>query len=264
MAMTWYDTDNQGHRTAGRKGGATMDQTVLSTFQELFLTVMTSDAKSMLTQPQLQPYLDRLQPHITLRWVRKGRYLIRASQVLQDVIIVAQGEFYLLRSSHKGSSSMLARVPAPDILGLPQLVGQDPVFYSDIIASENCLALCVDHVFFKQCVTESVEMAVQCMKCMADSWERSNHRFERTSFFDASENLMAYLYHRWVESGAREETLRVEEKHTLIANDLGCMVRTVCRALKRLKEQDLCTTDKAGTIYCTPEQIRRIRQQVCC
>ena len=75
---------------------------------------------------------------------------------------------------------------------------------------------------------------------------------------------MAYLYRKWVEAGAGEEVLRVEEKHTLIANELGCTVRTVCRALRRLKDQDLCTTDKAGHIYCTYEQIRRIQRQVCC
>ena len=225
---------------------------------------MHSTSRSSLTQPQLQPHLDDLKLYITPQRVRKGHYLIRASQVLQDVIIVAQGEFYLLRSSNKGASSMLARVQAPDIIGLPQLVGQDTLFYSDIIASENCLTLYIDHVFFGQCLLESTEVAVQCMKCMTNSMQRLYQQIERVSFFEASENLMSYLYRRWVEAGAREETLRVEEKHTLIANELGCTVRTVCRVLRRLKEQDLCTTDKAGNIYCTPEQIRRIRQQVCC
>ncbi len=241
-----------------------MDQRALHSFEKLIHLTIDIPPGSAPAPFQPQPFLDQLSAYVTLQRVRKGHTIIRASQVLQDIIMVVEGEFYLLRSSNKGSSSMLARVQAPEIVGLPQLVGTDKVFYSDIIASANCLTLRVDHVFFGQCLRESKDVSMVCMKCMTRSMTRLYDQFERVSFFEASENLMAYLYRKWVEAGAGEEVLRVEEKHTLIANELGCTVRTVCRALRRLKDQDLCTTDKAGHIYCTYEQIRRIQRQVCC
>ena len=237
-----------------------MDERTLNDFLELLRLVMSQSPGGTLTQPQLQPYLSRLSPYITLDRIRKGQNIIRMFQSLQTVILVVRGEFYLTRSSASGMSSMVARVWAPEFLGIPQLIEEDKLFYSNIIASENCLCLDIDCAFFDWCMRTSPEVAIQCVKCMSRSRQRNYRQIERLSFFNATENLMSYLYRKWVEAGAKEELLCVKEKRALIADELSCTVRTVCRALQSLKEQDMCTTDSAGHIYCTPEQLQRIRR----
>ncbi len=227
---------------------------------ELLRLVMGQTPGGTMTVQQMQPYLSRLSPLVTVHRVRKGHNIVRMFESLQSIILVVQGEFYLTRSSDSGMSSMVARIWAPEFLGIPQLVGKDKTFYSNIIASENCLTLHIDCGFFDQCMRSSPEVSIHCVNCMSRSMERNYRQIERISFFDATENLIAYLYRKWVEAGAREETLCIKEKHSLIANELGCTVRTVCRALNKLKEQDMCTTDRAGHIYCTPQQMQRIQR----
>lgn len=237
-----------------------MDQKMLNDFLALLTLVMEQGQGGAAILPQIQPYLIRLGHNIAVQRVRKGKSIVRAYQPLQKIVLVAKGEFYLSRSSARGLSSMVARVWAPELLGIPQLVGEDKLFYSNIIASEDCLTLNIDCGFFDRCMHSSPEVSIHCVNCLSRSLTRNYRQIERISFYDASENLMAYLYRKWVENGARDEPLCVQEKRALIADELGCTIRTVCRALNQLKDQGLCSTDRAGVIYCTPEQIKRIRQ----
>ena len=94
-----------------------MDQRALHSFEKLIRLTIDIPPGSAPAPFQPQPFLDQLSAYVTLQRVRKGHTIIRASQVLQDIIMVVEGEFYLLRSSNKGSSSMLARVQAPEIVG---------------------------------------------------------------------------------------------------------------------------------------------------
>ena len=102
-----------------------MDERTLNDFLELLRLVMSQSPGGTLTQPQLQPYLSKLSPYITLDRIRKGQNIIRMFQSLQTVILVVRGEFYLTRSSASGMSSMVARVWAPEFLGIPQLIEEE-------------------------------------------------------------------------------------------------------------------------------------------
>lgn len=86
----------------------------------------------------LQPYLNQ---YITMVRYAKEKPIIVCNQILTKIILVVEGEFCLMRSSIKGGSGMIARVWGPEFLGIPQLVTADKVFYSNIIASSNCLAV---------------------------------------------------------------------------------------------------------------------------
>lgn len=234
-----------------------MDDASLGKFVELLRLVVSQTPGGTVTSAQLQPYMN---PHMNIQRIRKGQQIVRMYQTVQDIILVVQGEFYLTRSSASGMSSMVARIWAPEFLGIPQLVSDDKLYYSNITASENCLVVNIEGDYFAECMHRSPEVSIYCVNSMSRALQRNYKQMERIAFFDATENLMAYLYRKWVEAGAKQQLLCVKEKHTIIANELGVTVRTVCRALSRLKEQDMCTTDRAGHIYCTPGQMERIQR----
>lgn len=204
----------------------------------------------------LQPFLN---PYITMARYMNGKPIIMCNQSLSKIILVVDGEFCLMRSSIKGGSGMIARVWGPEFLGIPQLVTPDKVFYSNIIASSNCLAVKIDCDFFLQAMRKYAAVSYACVESMSRAMSRNYTHIERLNFFSARENLIYYIHRKWTEAGANEkENLCIAEKRTVIASELGVTIRTVCRALSELKKEGLITTEANGNICCTPEQIRRI------
>ena len=204
----------------------------------------------------LQPYLNQ---YITMVRYAKEKPIIVCNQILTKIILVVEGEFCLMRSSIKGGSGMIARVWGPEFLGIPQLVTADKVFYSNIIASSNCLAVKIDCDFFLEAMHKYAPVSFACVESMSRAMDRNYTHIERLNFFSARENLLYYIHRKWTEAGANEnEPLCIAEKRTVIASELGVTIRTVCRALSELKDAGLITTENNGNIHCTPEQIRRI------
>lgn len=253
-----YDVTNlRTHPLTHEWGTRFMTKEELDKLVELFRLVENRAAGHPITITELKPYLNE---HITVESVKKGRHIIKAYESLTDMILVAKGEFYLTRDSRSGMSSMVSRIWAPDFLGIPQLVSEDKLYYSNIIASENCLLLHIDSGYFDEGMHMSAEIGIHCINSMCRALQRNHKQMERIFFFDATENLMGYLYRKWIEAGATQQLLCVREKHTIIANELSVTVRTVCRALNKLKDQDMLSTDARGYIHVTPEQMLKIQK----
>lgn len=234
-----------------------MTKEQLDKLVELFRLVETRASGHPITTAELKPYLNE---YITVENVKRGLHIVKAYEPLTDILLVAKGEFYMSRDSRSGMSSMVSRIWAPDFLGISQLVSEDKLYYSNIIASENCVVVHIDSAYFDRGMHESAEIGIYCINSMCRALQRNHKQMERIFFFDATENLMGYLYRKWIEAGATQQLLCVKEKHTIIANELSVTVRTVCRALNKLKDQDMLTTDARGYIYVTPEQMLRIQK----
>ncbi len=210
------------------------------------------------TSADLQPYLNK---YMTLARYPKEKPIVVCNQVLTKMILVVEGEFCLMRSSAKGGSGMIARVWGPEFLGIMQLVSDDKVFYSNIVASSNCLAVKIDCEFFLQAMRRYSVVSYACVESMSRAMTRNYSHIERLNFFTARENMLYYLHRKWTEAGENEDQpLCISEKRAVIASELGVTVRTVCRALNELKKEGLITTTSNGNIHCTPEQLTKIRE----
>ena len=107
----------------------------------------------------------------------------------------------------------------------------------------------------------SAFVSYTCVKSMARSVSRNYSHIERLRLFTPKENMLNYLYRKWVENGENlQQPLCIREKRAVIADELGITVRTVCRILSSLKEEGLITTEKNGNIHCSPEQLAKIRK----
>lgn len=234
-----------------------MDYTGRYGLLELLRLAYVENPGGDLTEKQLRPYLN---PCTSLRTIAKGGHIVRSNQGLTSVSLVVSGEFYLTRSTSAGQVNMVSRTAAPEFVGTPQLLLEDRTFYSNIIAGRKCLLVDFDPDYFHKGMLASGEIATIVATSLSAISMRHIDRANRLAFHDATENLVAYICRKWAAEGAPGETLLISEKHTLIATDLGTTVRTVCRSISKLRERDLLSTTKNGTLVITPRQMEELRR----
>lgn len=204
---------------------------------------------------QIQPYLNE---YIRVRQLKKSELIVAAGQRIRNVYILVSGGAYLTRNTGKGSYITIARVPAPDIIGVVQVFSKDPLYYSDIFASERTLVLDINHEHFYRSVAANLDLAMICLSVMCGQHLRSRVRLEFQKIPNSTDRLVAYIYHRWMESGLSRKTMRLSDKHAVIASDAGISLRTLYRAVNRLVEEDSLTIEKGGVLVLTPSQLDSI------
>lgn len=207
---------------------------------------------------QIQPYLNE---HIRVRQLKKSELIVAAGQRIRHVYLLVSGGAYLTRNTGNGSYITIARVPAPDLIGVVQVFSKDPMYYSDIYASERTTLLEIDHAYFYQSVEENAGLAMICLSVMCGQHLRSRVRLEFQKISNSTDRLVAYIYHRWMESGLTRKTMRLNDKHAVIASDAGISLRTLYRAVNRLVEEGSLTIEKGGALVLTPPQLDSIAER---
>ncbi len=226
--------------------------------EKLVELIKLAENSSNIHSKDLQPFVG---PNMLFAYYAKEEAIISCGQKLSEIIYIVSGEFTLTRNSIEGNQVMIARVWGPDFLGIPQLVTSDKTFYSQISAMTNCLAIKINPVFFKTAMQTNAFISYTCVRSMASGVSRNYLYIERLRLFTPKENMLNYIYRKWVESGEDlQKPLCIKEKRAVIADELGVTVRTVCRILSALKEENLLTTEKNGNIHCNPEQLVKIRK----
>ena len=206
----------------------------------------------------LQPFINQ---YMSFAYYEREERIIAAGERFSDVIFIVKGEFRLSRNSIEGGQVMITRVWGPDFLGIPQMITSDKTFYSEICAITDCLAMRCSSKMFLTAMQTNAAVSFACVKSMSKVMSRNYQYIERLRLFSAKENMINYLYRKWVEDGEElEKPLCIKEKRSVMADELGITVRSVCRILNTLKESGLITTENNGTIHCDPEQIQRIRK----
>lgn len=234
----------------------TMDEAIEKIIELLKMVEKTSAQN--IKSKDLQPFINQ---YMSFAYYESNETIIAAGQRLSEIIYIVKGEFRLSRNSMEGGQVMITRVWGPDFLGIPQLIADDKTFYSEIRAVTDCLAMKFNCKLFLRAMQSSAAVSFACVKSMSQVMSRNYQYIERLRLFSAKENMINYLFRKWMEAGGDlEKPLCVKEKRAEIADELGITVRTVCRILNSLKESGLLTTENNGTIHCAPEQIRRIRK----
>lgn len=234
-----------------------MDYTGRYGLLELLKFAYLENRQGDLTEKQLRPYLNQ---YTSLRTIAKGGEIVRANQTLWTVSLVVSGEFYLTRTTSTGQVSMVSRTTAPEFVGTPQLLLADKVLYSNIVAGRKCLLVDFDPDYFHKGMLANGQIATIVATSLSVICLRHIDRANRLAFHDATDNLVAYIHRKWEEEGCPADTFLIQEKHPLIAADLGTTVRTVCRSISKLKERDLLSTTKNGTLVVTSRQMEELRR----
>ena len=210
--------------------------------RELFEFTYLNNKGRQFTREELAPYLNS---YITLRTVEKGEDIIRPMDTLRSINLIVNGKAYFIRVSPRGDMNMLAATAAPMFIGITQLFSDDKNFYSQILAAEKCLMLDIDCKYFLQEIKADGDAAM----VVIDSLSRTD-------------NLLAYICRKWLEQGQfSDKPLYIKEKHGVIATDMGVSVRTLYRAINKLKEENLITVMNGGVMMFTPEQLEVIRRR---
>lgn len=226
---------------------------------ELFQVTYLNNKGGQITRDQLAPYLNS---YITLRTVKKGEDIIRPMDTLRSINLIVRGKAYFIRVSPRGDMNMLAATAAPMFIGITQLFSSDKTFYSQILAAEECLILDIDCKYFLQEIKADGEASMVVIESLSRIVERNHARMDRMMFLSSTDNLVAYICRKWLEHGEfSDKPLYIKEKHGVIATDMGVSVRTLYRAINKLKEEHLITVLKGGAMMFTSEQLEEIRRR---
>ncbi len=226
---------------------------------ELLRVAYLNNKNGQVTKERLTPYLNS---YITLRTVEKGEDIIRPMDFLRSINLVVSGKAYFIRVSSRGDMNMIAATAAPMFIGITQLVSSDKTFYSQILAAEKCLILDIDCNYFLSEMRADGEAAIVVIDSLSRIIERNHERMNRMMFLSATDNFLAYICRKWLEHGEfSDKPLYITEKHGVIATDVGVSVRTLYRAINRLKEENLITVQKGGVMIFTSEQLEEIRKR---
>lgn len=226
---------------------------------ELLKLAYIDGKDKLITREQLTPYLNS---YITLRTVLKGEDIIKPMDTLRSINLIVRGKAYFIRVSPLGDMNMIAATAAPMFIGITQLFSSDKTFYSQILAAEQCLILDIDCKYFLQEIKEDGEAAMVVIDSLSRIIERNHARMDRMMFLSSTDNLLAYICRKWLENGELDDKpLCIRERHGVIATDIGVSVRTLYRAINRLKEENLITVLKGGAMMFTSEQLKEIRRR---
>lgn len=228
---------------------------------ELLKVFYTDNRDGQVSREDILPYLNS---YITLRTVEKGEDIIGFMDKLRSINLVVSGKAYFIRVSSRGDMNMIAATSAPMFIGITQLFSSDKAFYSQILAAERCQILDIDCKFFLEELRKDGEAALVVLDSMSKIIERNHARMERMMFLSSTDNLMAYICRKWLENGElsdKNKPLYIKERHGVIATDIGVSVRTLYRAINKLKEEKLITVLKGGVMVFTPEQLEEIRHR---
>ncbi len=227
--------------------------------RELFEFTYLNNKGRQFTREELAPYLNS---YITLRTVEKGEDIIRPMDTLRSINLIVNGKAYFIRVSPRGDMNMLASTAAPMFIGITQLFSDDKNFYSQILAAEKCLMLDIDCKYFLQEIKADGDAAMVVIDSLSRIIERFNAWMDRMMFLSSTDNLLAYICRKWLEQGQfSDKPLYIKEKHGVIATDMGVSVRTLYRAINKLKEENLITVMNGGVMMFTPEQLEVIRRR---
>lgn len=219
------------------------------------LQLIFDDVDTVVRYEQMQPYFNK---HMRTRRLKKAESIVTVGETVQYIHILLTGGAYIQRQAANGSVTTISRVPAPEMIGNVQIFSKDPLFYSDIVASEETLLLEIESKYFHDCVAENAPLAVLVLSTMASAQQRSSTRLEVARIPDSADKLIVYLYRRWAEKGLPQKGMRINDNHATIASDIGVSVRTLYRAINKLAEDRLLAVDKGGVWVLTLEQLEEI------
>lgn len=228
---------------------------------DLFQFAYLDNKSGSVSEKQIIPYLNA---YTTLRVVEKGEDIIRPMDLLRSIIMIVKGKAYFIRVSAKGDMNMLAATSAPMFIGVTQMFSSDKTYYSQILAAERCVIVDIDCNYFLRELRRDGNAAMVIIDSLSKIVERNHERMDRMVFLSSHDNFVAYICRKWLENGelcGKGEPLYIRERHGVIATDIGISVRTLYRAINKLKEENLITILKGGIMMFTVEQLDEIRRR---
>ncbi len=222
---------------------------------ELLKFAYIENGDGHVTPADVERFLD---DKITMRYIKKNDPIVSVGTELTSINLVLTGSFSLIRQGRTGRSVAFSRVNCPELIGCTQLFSDDSQYYSDIVATSDCWSIDIDCDVFHEAVLAQSETALVIITHLCRKLQGSHSRIDRFATHDSTDNLIIFLYHRWLERTSRSEVFKISDKHKLIAMELGVSVRTLYRSINKLRDRDMLSVADGGVLTMTSAQIECI------
>ncbi len=232
-----------------------LDKAISDKILELLKFAYIENGDAHVTSAQVERFLD---DNITMRYVKKRHHIVDVASNITAVNLVLTGSFSIIRQSRKGHNVSISKVTCPELVGCTQMFSDTKEFYSDIIATQDCCCIDIDHNVFYEATWQESRLSVIVIEHLCRILQSAHSRIDRIVGHESIDNLIIFLYHRWLERGRDVELFKYSDNYNLIAMELGVSTRTLYRSVGKLRERGFLTVEKGGALLMTREQIKRI------
>lgn len=234
------------------------DSRVAYSFYELLNLAYVNNHEGKNISNQLTPFLNE---HVKLRIVPKGGRIHAFGDTVRYMYVSIYGEYCVLSHTFHGQNNVLARRYSPQLLGISEVVNGLPTYEITIIALTECILLEVEKDYFINEIIRDGRISIIIIKNLTEKISMQSKRSERLLFYDSTDNLLIYIYQKWLEAKGNSEKLQIDTKRNDIADELGVNVRTLFRCLDKLKSDGLILIVR-GKITVSNAQINQIKKRI--
>lgn len=182
----------------------------------------------------MDPALTRLLPPARERRLARGELLFRAGDPALGLVVVAQGELELARTSAEGRRTVLHRAGPGDTFAEASLF--EPHHHCDALATAPALVGVHPAAALRRAAAADPELAWRVAAHLAKALVAARARAERLALPRAADRLLDALHALPPES---DGTRRLGRSWKALASELGLSHEATYRALARLERSGL-------------------------
>lgn len=218
---------------------------------------------------EVEAIFDSLPPEalaqLTIQFYKKGSALIVAGQYDDRLFIILEGLARIEEEYPSGLCMTYYKVAPGDPIGFYEILADQPrrrasiIAHTDVVAAYLPKPTVVDWYLRYPTFNRKV-----CLRVLDRLYASSTLMAECASY-DLYRGTIAYLlnaydHYRRLRCDANQEPVRIGESRQAIADFLGVDIRSVNRAVERLKVAGLVGIDR-GKVTITPPQQRRLVEE---
>lgn len=220
---------------------------------------LANEAKGEKSRLSFDKLKSLLTAEMTFSKIAKGDYITTEDMTGKKVYYVITGSYLMMRESQKGINNILTRQRAPQFIGIDRAILSEDCLFANVLALEECCVLKIESSYFVENVKNSAEFSFEIAKMLCERLVKTSYRTDQILFYTTAEKLMIYIVKYWNEYHGMEDRCVVDVKNTFIADDMGVSTRSLYRAIKKLKDENLVTVVK-GNIRVTSEQVVKMKE----
>ncbi|RKD27144.1 CRP/FNR family transcriptional regulator, cyclic AMP receptor protein [Caminicella sporogenes DSM 14501] len=213
--------------------------------------------------PYLQKLLKTMPEDVKQRAVLKEFFptdiLLKKDEEVNCVYLLYSGTLRVINEFPNGTVYGFAYIDSTEIIGALEILAKEKKIAATVEAVTHSIALRISKEDFIKWFESSIDFTMEMAKMLAKKFYPTVCKNGEV-FMNSSIYSLASFIIRSVEEDIKEgKTGIINKKRQYIADELGVSLRTVYRAIKKLKEDNLITVIK-GKIHVSREQYEKLAE----
>jgi CRP/FNR family cyclic AMP-dependent transcriptional regulator len=213
--------------------------------------------------PYLKKLLETMPEDVKKRSILKEFYptdiLLKKDEEAKYVYLLYSGTLRVINEFPNGTVYGFAYIDSTEIIGALEILAEEKRIAATVEAVTHSIALRISKEDFIKWFESSIDFSMIMARMLAKKFYPTISKNGEV-FMNSSMHSLASFIIRSVEKNIKEGKIGIiNKKRQYIADELGMSLRTVYRAIKKLKEDNLITIIK-GKIHVSKKQYEKLTE----